>query len=54
MILNLKKNSQLLFEKISPQEVNKCLQKFYLSARKATTAAVRSLRAKIVIVGNSK
>ena len=24
-----------LFEEISPQELNKCLQKFYLSARKS-------------------
>ena len=53
MILNTKRihNS---FEEISPQELYKRLQKFYLSARKATNAAVRSLRARIVFVGNSK
>ena len=39
------------FEEISPQELNKRLQQFYLSAR---PRAIRSLRAKIVIVGNSK
>ena len=34
------------FEESSPQKLNKCLQKFYLSARKlkATTVAVRSSR----------
>ena len=42
-----------LFEEISPQELNKCLQKFCLQ-EKATAAADRSLRAKTVIVGNSK
>ena len=52
--LNTKKEFTNPFEKISPQELKKCLQKFYLSARNATAVAVRSLRAKIVIVGNSK
>ena len=32
MILNTKR---ILFEESSPQELNKCLQKFYLSARKS-------------------
>ena len=41
--------------KFRQKELNKCLQKFYLSARKAMTIAVRSLHTKIVIVaGNSK
>ena len=30
-----KKEFTTPFEKISPQELNKCLQKFYLSARKS-------------------
>ena len=34
MILNTKKFTTA-FEEISPQELNKCLQKFYLSARKS-------------------
>ena len=53
MILNTKgiHNS---FKEISPQELSKCLQKFYCRQEKATTAAVRSLRAKTVIVGNGK
>ena len=29
-----KKNSQFTFQEIFPQELNKCLQKFYLPARK--------------------
>ena len=41
------------FEEISPQELNKCLQKFYLSAKK-TRRPFSHLRAKIVIIGNSK
>ena len=36
-----------IFTEISPKELNKCLQKFYLSVRKR--AAVRSLRAKILL-----
>ena len=39
-----KKNSQLLLEEISPQELNK----------KTRQPPVRSLLAKILIVGNSK
>ena len=50
MILSWRKEFTTPFEEISPQELNKCLQKFYLSEEKATTAAVRSLCAKIVIV----
>ena len=38
------------FEEISPQELNS----FICRQEKVTTAAIRSLRAKIVIVGNSK
>ena len=34
MILD-KKEFTTPFEEISPQELNKCLQKFYLSARKS-------------------
>ena len=54
--LNLiKKEFTTPFEEIFMQEVNKCLQKFYLSARKkAMTASVWSLGAKIVIIGYSK
>ena len=50
MILSWQKEFTTPFEEISSQELNKCLQKFYLSAEKATTSAVRSLCAKIVIV----
>ena len=54
MTLNTKKFTTP-FEEISSQELNKCLQKFYLSARKSDDpGAVRLLCAKIVIVGNSK
>ena len=42
------------FEEVSPQQLNKCLQSFICRQEKGTAAAVRSLRAKIVIVGNSK
>ena len=41
------------FEEISPQELNKCLQKFYLSAKK-TRRPFSHLGAKIVLVGNCK
>ena len=51
MILNTKITRS---EEISPQKLNKCLQSFICRQEKATTEAVRSLRAKIVIVGNSK
>ena len=51
MLLSWQKEFTTPFEEISPQELNKCLKKFYLSAEKATIdRAVRSLRAKIVIV----
>ena len=50
MVLNTKKNS-IPFEEISPQQLNICLQKFYLSARKSDGAAFRLVRAKIVVVG---
>ena len=53
LILN-QKESTTPFEEISAQELNKCLQKFYLWQESATAAVVRSLRAKIVIVGNIK
>ena len=52
MILNTK-GFTTPFEEISPQELNKRLQKF-CRQEKVTTAAVRSSLAKIVIVGNSK
>ena len=39
-----------LFKEISPQELNKCLQKFYLQEN---AKAISSLRAKFVIVGSS-
>ena len=55
MILNAKRiHSSFNFKEISPQELNKCLQRFYFRQEKATTADVRSLRAKIAIVGNGK
>ena len=45
MILNAKRiHSSFNFKEISPQELNKCLQKFYFRQEKATTADVRSLR----------
>ena len=47
------KNLPLLFEEISRQELSKCLRKFVFVVKK-TLFAVRSLRAKIIIVGNSK
>ena len=50
----MQKEFKTPFEEISPQELDKCLQMFYLSARKSDGRAVRSLRAKIVIFGNSK
>ena len=50
MILNTKEFTSPFEER----ELNECLQKLYLSVKKATSAAVRSLRAKIVIGCNSK
>ena len=41
-----------LFEEISPQELNKCLQSFI--CRQENVTAVRSLHAKFISVGNSK
>ena len=39
MILNAKRiHSSFNFKEISPQELNKCLQKFYFRQEKATTA----------------
>ena len=35
-----KKESTTPFEEISPQELNKCLQKFYLSTRKRDSRSV--------------
>ena len=52
MILN-KKEFTTPFDEISPQELNKCLQKFYLSERKSDDRG-RLVIARIVIVGNSK
>ena len=53
MILNTKRihNS---FSRNFPQELNNYKLKFYLSARKSDDEAIRSLRAKIVIIGNNK
>ena len=42
-----------LFEEISPQELNKCLQKFYLSARKHDGRSVTVCQI-FQSVGNSK
>ena len=42
-----------LFEEISPQELNKCLQKFYLSARKHDGRSVIACQI-FQSVGNSK
>ena len=54
MILNTKR-IHTSFEEISPQELNKRLQKFYLSARKSDDHGHSVIHsAKIVIVGNSK
>ena len=53
MILNTKEFTTP-FEEISPQELNKCQVLFVGIEEKVTTAAVRSLRAKLAIVGNSK
>ena len=43
------------FEEISPQELKKCLQKFYLSARKSYDRG-RSVivRQNVIFAGNSK
>ena len=55
MILNAKRiHSSFNFNEISPQGLNKCLQKFYFRQEKATTADVRSLGAKIAIIGDTK
>ena len=51
MILNTNRIHKS-FRRNSPKELNKCLQKFYLSARKRDGRSV--MRAKIVIVGNRK
>ena len=42
------------FEEISPKELNKCLQKFYLSARKCDRRSVIARRDYNEIVSNSK
>ena len=42
-----------LFEEISPQELNKCLEKFYLSARKRDGRSVIACQI-FQSVGNSK
>ena len=42
------------FEEIFPQELNKCLQKFYLSARKSDDRGRPVIARQIVIIGNSK
>ena len=49
-----KKNSQLLLKKFPRKGKTNAFKSFICRQEKATTAAVRSLRAKIVIVGNSK
>ena len=48
-----KKNSQLLLKKFPRKSETNALKSFICRQEKATAAAVRSLRAKIVIVGNS-
>ena len=53
MILNTKRIHNSFWRNF-PQELNKCQFKSVICRQeKATAAAVRSLRAKIVIVGNS-
>ena len=52
MIINKKKNSQLLLKKF-PARAKPASKSFICWQEKATAATVRSLRAKIVIVGNS-
>ena len=42
-----------LFDEISPKELNKCLQKFYLSGKKSDGDDYIVIVGKIVIVGNS-
>ena len=54
MILNLKKNSQLLLKRFPRKSYTNVFKSFICRQEKRTTAAVRSLRAKILIVGNSK
>ena len=54
MILNTKEFTTP-FEEISPQELNKCLQKkFYLSARKSDDRGRSVIARQNVIAGNSK
>ena len=53
MILNTKEFTTPL-EETSPQELNKRLQKFYLSPRKSDDRSRSVILAKTVIVGNSK
>ena len=53
MILNTKRFTTP-FEEIFPQELNKCLQKFYLSARKRYSRSVTPRKNCNEIVGNSK
>ena len=53
-LLSWKEEFTTPFEESSQQELNKCLQDFICRQEKATTAAVRSLCTKIVIVGDSK
>ena len=50
MVLNTKRIHNSI-EEIYPQELNKCLQ---FICRQENATVVLSLRAKIVIVGNSK
>ena len=50
---NYKKNSQLLLKKFPRKSYTNAFKSFICRQEKATAVAVRSLRAKIVIVGNN-
>ena len=54
MILNKKKNSRLLLKKFPRKSSTNAFKSFICVQEKATAEADRSLRAKTVIVGNSK
>ena len=49
----LQKEITTHFEEISPQELNKCLQKCFFG-KKSMDTAIQSSHNKIVIIGNSK
>ena len=54
MILNKKKNSRLVLKKFPRKSSTNAFKSFICVQEKATAEADRSLRAKTVIVGNSK